>query len=358
MDNFFYPARFGYACKWMDPTPTGNKKEDSDRVARMNLKGTTKKYVQSLDSHRKQFDKISGIVLHNIQALRNQIDWLSEQPIHMRMLRIGSDMLPFYTLDELNWFYSDYDLMDQVERGLRSAGEKARRTGVRLSMHPGQFCILNSANPDVVERSIEEFEYHCDIMRWMGFTGWHPYGMEINVHGGSGREGLEPLKNTITKRLSQDARDWLTIENCEYSFGVKDLAKISDICALVLDVHHHFIHSQGKYIQPNSPEVQPFIESWRGVVPELHYSISPEEFFEDSEYDALPDYKILTESGIGRQKLRQHSNMSWNSATNDWVLGFSNDFDIMVEAKNKNLASQQLFDFARFNRKQLFRTHR
>jgi hypothetical protein len=29
---------------------------------------------------------------------------------------------------------------------------------------------------------------------------------------------------------------------------------------------------------------------------------------------------------------------------NDWVLGFADQFDIQVEAKGKNLASQQLFD--------------
>jgi hypothetical protein len=35
--------------------------------------------------------------------------------------------------------------------------------------------------------------------------------------------------------------------------------------------------------------------------------------------------------------------MCWNSACNDWALSFWDDFDIMVEAKNKNLASAQLY---------------
>jgi hypothetical protein len=34
----------------------------------------------------------------------------------------------------------------------------------------------------------------------------------------------------------------------------------------------------------------------------------------------------------------------WNRAVNDWALTFSDDWDIQVEAKGKNLASEQLFE--------------
>jgi hypothetical protein len=36
--------------------------------------------------------------------------------------------------------------------------------------------------------------------------------------------------------------------------------------------------------------------------------------------------------------------MMWNTACNDWVLGFADNFDIQCEAKSKNLASEQLYD--------------
>lgn len=345
-DNFFSPVRFGYACKWIDPSPGTDKKKNAEIVSQMNFKGTTKKYLESLKCKDKQFKKVQDIIIHNIQALQNQILWLSDKPIHVRMLRIGSDLLPFYTLPEFYWIYKDQSLLNLIEKGLFLAGEMARINGIRLSMHPGQFCILNSANPDVVDRSVEEFEYHCDIMRWMGFSGWHPYGMEINVHGGSGKEGVEPLIKTITTRLSEDARNWISIENCEYSFGIEDLAPLSDICALVLDVHHHYIHSRGDYINPCDKRLQPFIDSWRGIIPEMHYSISPEYLLEGHSLSTKPNFSALLEAGISRSLLRKHSNMSWNIATNDWVLEFTQNFDIMVEAKNKNLASFQLYSQA------------
>jgi hypothetical protein len=52
---------------------------------------------------------------------------------------------------------------------------------------------------------------------------------------------------------------------------------------------------------------------------------------------------VLLEAGYKKAKMRAHSNMCWNKGVNDWALSFWDDFDIMVEAKHKNLASEQLY---------------
>jgi UV DNA damage endonuclease len=49
----------------------------------------------------------------------------------------------------------------------------------------------------------------------------------------------------------------------------------------------------------------------------------------------------LLAQGYKKQKLRAHSDRMWNFACNDWALSFE-DFDIMVEAKQKNLAAREL----------------
>jgi hypothetical protein len=51
----------------------------------------------------------------------------------------------------------------------------------------------------------------------------------------------------------------------------------------------------------------------------------------------------LLAMGYKKAKLRAHSDMCWNWACNNWALSFWQDFDIMVEAKHKNLASAQLY---------------
>jgi len=37
----------------------------------------------------------------------------------------------------------------------------------------------------------------------------------------------------------------------------------------------------------------------------------------------------------------------WNTAVNDWALGFLDQFDIMVECKSKNLGSFALAEYAK-----------
>ena len=75
-----------------------------------------------------------------------------------------------------------------------------------------------------------------------------------------------------------------------------------------------------------------------------HYSISREDYLVDHHPNIKPDYQQLLATGHKKAKLRAHSDMCWNTACNEWALSFAPDFDIMVEAKLKNLANQQLFN--------------
>ena len=119
------------------------------------------------------------------------------------------------------------------------------------------------------------------------------------------------------------------------------------MCIRDRDIHHHWVNSGGEYIKPSDDRVKQVIDSWRGVRPTMHYSISREDYIIDhSPYDR-PNYQQLIETGYKKGKLRAHSDMCWNTACNEWALSFWNDFDIMVEAKHKNLASKQLLDMTK-----------
>ncbi len=225
------------------------------------------------------------------------------------------------------------------EKHYGAVGETARALDVRVSMHPGQFTVLASEDPEIVERSIEEFEYHADIIRWMGY-GRRFQDFKCNVHI-SGRKGPAGIKDVL-KRLSPEARNTITIENDENSWGLEASLELANDLALVLDVHHHWVKT-GEYIEANDGRIRKIIDSWRGVRPVLHYSISREDVIPTTETNTRPDYKTLLQEGYKKAKLRAHSDYCWNTASNDWVLTFWQDFDIMVEAKMKNLASQQLY---------------
>jgi len=110
----------------------------------------------------------------------------------------------------------------------------------------------------------------------------------------------------------------------------------------VLDIHHHWINS-GEYIAPTDPRAQRVIESWRGVRPALHYSVSREDCLVDHVSNVKPDLSVLLAQGYKKQKLRAHSDFMWNVAVNEWAMTFADQWDIQCEAKGKNLARDQLY---------------
>jgi hypothetical protein len=86
------------------------------------------------------------------------------------------------------------------------------------------------------------------------------------------------------------------------------------------------------------------LESWRGVRPALHYSVSREDVLVGHDTGVRPDLDQLLGRGFKKQKLRAHSDFMWNHAVNDWALTFADQWDIQVEAKGKNLASEMLYN--------------
>ena len=126
--------------------------------------------------------------------------------------------------------------------------------------------------------------------------------------------------------------------------GVNDCLSLSDIVPTVLDIHHHFVR-EGEYIQSTDQRIQRVIDSWHGVRPTFHYSQSREDVLVGHSSDTMPDCQSLLESGYKKQKLRAHSNFMWNQKVNEWALTHLEWGDCMVEAKAKNLASFELFEF-------------
>jgi UV DNA damage endonuclease len=203
--------------------------------------------------------------------------------------------------------------------------------------------VLASDNADIVNRSIEEFEYHVDMARWMGY-GQTFQDFKINVHI-SGRQGPAGIR-AVLPRLTPEARNTITIENDEISWGIEASLELVDDLALVLDIHHHWIKT-GEYIEPTDDRFKRIIDSWRGQRPVIHYSVSREDLLPTHDADVLPDMAALLEQGHKKSKLRAHSDFYWNNRSNQWALRFRDYADIMCESKAKNLASFALYEQAR-----------
>ncbi len=331
--------RVGFACKYMHPDQSLPDKKLKSIQSQLTERATTNAWLQrqTLDeAHERLWD----IVRHNAQAAYNLVQYVGGLPHGQRMVRLGSDQLPFYTHDSWRGFYRRTDVAEYASRAYADVGALARQFDVRMSMHPGQFTVLASDRDDVAERSLEELEYHATIARWMGF-GTVFQDFKINVHL-SGKRGA-PAFIDYKSRMTPELRNMLTIENDEYTSGLRDILALENDFALVFDTHHHMIHSE-EFILSDDDRFKRIIESWRGVRPVIHYSVSRDEFMVDVSQDELPDMQILLQRAK-RNKLRAHSDYYNHRASNLMVLELGEFADIMCEAKMKNLASQQLFEF-------------
>ena len=306
-------GRIGFACKYHHPDRSLSKKLLEQIERPLNERSTTITWLnrQTRDVAEQ---RLWEIMEHNIEGMCNLVKYVGSLPDDLRMVRIGSNILPAYTQPDWSYYWNEPGVQRYLESGFARVG------------------------------SIEEFEYHTDMARWMGY-GKTFQDFKCNVHI-SGRAGPAGIINAL-KRLSPEARNIITIENDEISWGIDSSIELEKHCALVLDIHHHWIYT-GKYIKKDEDVVKRVIDSWRGVRPVIHYSVSREALIEtvpeEHRRDMRPNYQTLGEAGLKRGKLRAHSNSYWNTACNEWAWSFTEDFDIMCESKFKQVASIDFYN--------------
>ena len=338
--------RIGFCCKYLDPDQTQKPKILKEIQQNYTEKVTTVAWCNRQEKHVAE-ERMLDLVTHNMQSAYNLVEWVgTELPAERRMVRLGSNQIPMATEPTWRYLWDDPNNQRILEDGFAKVGQLAKDLDVRISFHPGQFCVLASDKPDVVERSIDEFEYHASMARWMGY-GQEFMDMKLNIHI-SGRKGAEGIINILPK-LSPEARNTIAIENDEMCHGLDESLKLEKHLALVLDIHHHWIRDE-EYIQADDERIERIIDSWRGVRPTLHYSYSRDEWLPEpslfesgSRHTTMHDLPSLLDLGCKKQKLRAHSDFYPNEKVNEWALSFFDNFDIQCEAKAKNLASEQLY---------------
>ena len=332
--------RIGFACKYMHHNQTIKKQLLEDFQRPLNTKATTVAWLNR-QTREVAEQRLWDIMVHNIEAFRKLITYVGELPHDLRMVRLGSDVLPVYTERSWSYYWRLPEVERYCEREFAKVGALARSLDVRLSMHPGQFTVLASDSDDIVERSIDEFEYHINVARWMGFgQRWQDFKCNVHISGRRGPEGIK----AVLPRLSPEARNCITIENDENRWGLDASLELAKDVALVLDIHHHWCR-EGEYIEPTDDRFRIVCDSWRGVRPVIHYSVSREDVLPSHDTTLRPNYQTLLEAGYKKARLRAHSDYMWNTAVNDWALSFLPYADIMIESKAKNLASIRLYKY-------------
>ena len=128
--------RIGFACKYMYRNQSIKKRILEDYQRPLNTRSTT---VQWLNRQTKAVaeERLWDIMVHNIASYRKLIEYVGSLNPELRMVRLGSDVLPVYTHRDWSYVWQRPDVVSYCEREFAKVGEVAKRLDVRLSMHPG-----------------------------------------------------------------------------------------------------------------------------------------------------------------------------------------------------------------------------
>lgn len=133
-------------------------------VPNTNLKSCTAKNANE--------EKLLELISHNLNSLENIIEYNIKNNI--KLFRISSDLIPFGSspINTLSWWEIFSSQFSEI-------GKKIKTSGMRVSMHPGQYTVLNSPNIEVVDRAIDDLNYHTKVLDSIGVGSEHKIVLHI-----------------------------------------------------------------------------------------------------------------------------------------------------------------------------------
>lgn len=296
--------------------------------------------------------RLKSIIQSNLKALDTMIEYNIRNNI--RLYRISSDVIPFgsHPVNKIMWW-------DDYKEELRSIGDKIKKAGIRVSMHPGQYTVLNSNNSNVVEHALSDLDYHEKLLSSMGLDTKNKIILHI---GGVYGDKDKAMSNFVEQyqKLTASIKSRLVIENDDRNYTIKDVVELSKKTGapVVFDNLHH--------------EINPPIESFSSIestpTNEMKHRIENNHQIEinlPNETNLPTNYRNNTKSqfewieecrktwGVkdGKQKLHYsqqkegglkgaHSDSISIEAFMDFYKNLINkDLDIMLEVKDKNISA-------------------
>lgn len=222
---------------------------------------------RSLRKNNVNPDTLREVISHNLNQLDRIIDYNGLRGIHL--FRITSDLIPFGSspLNSLDWG-------EEFRGEWEGIGQKIREFGIRVSMHPGQYTVLNSPNPKVVENAISDLAYHAKVLDLLGMEPSSKIVLHVGGVYGDRGEALRRFALQF-RGLSEDSKRRLILENDDRSFTIGDVLNLAGKIGIpvVYDNLHDEINPTDLSI-PSSEWIHRAAQSWKPVdgPQKIHYS--------------------------------------------------------------------------------------
>jgi len=238
--------------------------------------------------------------------------------------RITSDLVPFASHP-----VCQFDWLKYFKDQLASIGAFIRSNNIRISMHPGQYTLLNSPDPGILERTIKELRYHADVLDALDLD----VSAKTQIHvGGVYGDKTESQRRFIQRYLDLDEafRPRLVIENDDRNYTVYDCMKIYEETGvpILFDVFHHELNHSGSSSENALAEIT---KTWQ-------------------EHDGIPmvDYSY---HGSGGSKVSHAESIDVSHFERFLATTRPYDFDIMLEIKDKETSALKAVEIARKDRR-------
>lgn len=255
--------------------------------------------------------KLKEVTYSNIEALEKILRYNIDNNIHF--YRMTSNFIPLATHPDVMWDYLKY-----FKKDLEYIGKLIKDNNLRVDAHPDQFNVINSDRESVVENTLRTLNMQVDLFEAMNYEQGK---LVIHIGGAKGGKdiALDRFINNL-KNFPKRITDRLILENDDKTFNAKEVLQICERTNLpmVFDIHHHNCNNCEEDIKSLLPQI---FKTWEDeeLVPKIHFS-SPREFEKDRKHADYIDANRFLEFIY---KAKESVNK---------------DFDIMIEAKKKDIA--------------------
>lgn len=163
--------------------------------------------------------RLRDLISHNLDALERMIDYNLSSGI--KLYRISSDIVPFASspINTVPW-------QEEYRERLKAIGIKIKGSGMRVSMHPGQYTVLNSPDDTIACNAMRELSYHAQFLDGLEVGPSHKIILHIGGVYGDKSAAMDRFVSRYHE-LSEGVRRRLVIENDDRCFTIEDVLSMS-----------------------------------------------------------------------------------------------------------------------------------
>ena len=198
--------------------------------------GTPNTNIRSVMQRNATPEKLTEVTEHNLEALEKMVDYNIANDI--RLYRISSDLIPFGSspVNALDWPEIHKEDFERI-------GSKIRKSGMRVSLHPGQYTVLNSPTEDVVERTITDLVYHDKILNALGTDPSNKIVLHVGGIYGDKQAAMDRFAENF-QSLPESVQNRIIIENDDRLYNIKAVLTLANRLQIpvVYDNLHHAIN--------------------------------------------------------------------------------------------------------------------